>query len=902
VRSARQGVARFEMSDPTVSGRIARAYAWTIVALRIPIILAWIAALIAALVFLPWLGGSSSAPLGDIIPTHSKALEAQERALRLFGSTVSTDTMMVDRNPKGLTRPLLDAHTRQALAASRGRGLPGLRMALPITNAPVAGLRWREHGTAVLTYLFLDPALNLLERERLAHRYADQLPPVGAGETRAITGAGPARLAQFREIDRVLPWIEIATVLVILVIVAVYFRSLGAPLVTLATAGLAYVIAVRVLAWLGERADVSVPSEIEPVLIVLLLGVVTDYTVFFMSETRQRLRRGEPRLVAARGAAARIAPLVLAAGILIAGGALALLAGKMQFFRVFGPGLAVTALVVTLVCVTLVPALMAMLGPRLFGVREAPAEGPPEPVSPRRHHPRFAGLLGVLRASRRAARAEDRSVVMAFVVRIVAARPVAAVVAVACVGVLIVAAAGVRGIDFSVSFVASLPADSEPRRAGDAAAAAFMPGIVAPAEIVLEQPGVDRRPARLARLQRLIASEPGIALVLGPAQAVGDPRRFVVSRRGAARYVLVMRDEPTGARAIAAFGRLEERMPGLLRAAGLAGGARVSYGGETALAHETVQSLVGDLWRVAIVTAVVMLLLLAIMMRALVAPVLLLAGSALACAASFGVTALLAPELFGGRDLVYYVPLVGGVMLVGLGSDYNVLLAGRIREEMRRRRPREAIAVAAPAASRAITVAGITLAATFGLLALVPLESFRQLALLMALGVLIDALFVRPLLIPALIAVAGRVTWWPSRLRPATSARAFYSEVAARSRQDTAYAAEISHATLATLAEQLPAREAHELARRLPDELAASVAGVEARALSSDEYLARVAERARVSTRAAAQDAPVVVSVLASMLPGSEIEYLRSALPADYAWLFDDAPPAQERATLAASP
>ena len=291
-------------------------------------------------------------------------------------------------------------------------------------------------------------------------------------------------------------------------------------------------------------------------------------------------------------------------------------------------------------------------------------------------------------------------------------------------------------------------------------------------------------------------------------------------------------------------------MPALLRAAGIPSGARVSFAGETALARETVQSLVGDLSRVAIVTAVVMFLLLAIMMRALVAPLLLLAGSALACAASFGVTALLGPELWGSHDLVYFVPLVGGVMLVGLGSDYNVLLAGRIREETRRRRPREAIAVAAPAASRAITVAGITLAATFALLALVPLVSFRQLAVLMALGVLIDALFVRPLLIPALIALVGRLTWWPSRMRPARSARAFYSEVAARLEADRAYAVDLSHATLATLAERLPAREAQELARQLPDELAASVAGVEhAQPLSSDDYVARVADRARVGKR-----------------------------------------------------
>src|SRR5690349_8233479 len=114
------------MSGPVVSGRVARAYAWAIVALRVPVVLAWIAALIAALLFLPWLGGSSSAPLDDIIPPNSQALAAQERALKLFGSTVSTDTMLVDRNPQGLTRSVVDAHARQALGTSRGQGLPGV--------------------------------------------------------------------------------------------------------------------------------------------------------------------------------------------------------------------------------------------------------------------------------------------------------------------------------------------------------------------------------------------------------------------------------------------------------------------------------------------------------------------------------------------------------------------------------------------------------------------------------------------------------------------------------------------------------------------------------------------------------------------------------------------------------
>jgi uncharacterized protein (DUF2267 family) len=173
----------------------------------------------------------------------------------------------------------------------------------------------------------------------------------------------------------------------------------------------------------------------------------------------------------------------------------------------------------------------------------------------------------------------------------------------------------------------------------------------------------------------------------------------------------------------------------------------------------------------------------------------------------------------------------------------------------------------------------------------------------MALGVLIDALFVRPLLIPALIAVLGRATWWPSRLRPARSARAFHREVAERSGRDHAHAADLTHATLTTLAERIPAREADELARQLPGELSRPVArATHAQRFSSDEFIARVADRARISADDATHDAPLVVSVLAMMLADGELEYLRAVLPPDYAWLFGDAPPPRRHEAVAAVP
>ena len=190
---------------------------------------------------------------------------------------------------------------------------------------------------------------------------------------------GPRAEAQFHEIEQALPLIEAASVVLIALIVALAFRSIGAPLVALAAAGVAYAITMRVLPWLGERANVTVPKEIEPVVVVLLLGLVTDYSIFFLSETRRRLRAGDERLPAARGAIAEVAPIVITAGLIVAAGTAALVVGHLQFFRAFGPGLAATTLITLAVAVTLVPALVALFGPRLFGKSVRPRDGGARP-------------------------------------------------------------------------------------------------------------------------------------------------------------------------------------------------------------------------------------------------------------------------------------------------------------------------------------------------------------------------------------------------------------------------------------------------------------------------------------------------------------------------------------------
>jgi RND superfamily putative drug exporter len=153
--------------------------------------------------------------------------------------------------------------------------------------------------------------------------------------------------------------------------------------------------------------------------------------------------------------------------------------------------------------------------------------------------------------------------------------------------------------------------------------------------------------------------------------------------------------------------------------------------------------------------------------RSAVALLYLLAASGLGLGAALGLTVYVFQGLLGHGELTYYVPFVASVLLLSLGSDYNIFLAGRVWDEARRRPIREAVVVGGSRAASAITVAGIVLALSFALLALVPLRPFRELAFAMTAGLLLDAFVVRTLLVPALMALAGPWSAWPRRFPPA---------------------------------------------------------------------------------------------------------------------------------------
>jgi len=227
--------------------------------------------------------------------------------------------------------------------------------------------------------------------------------------------------------------------------------------------------------------------------------------------------------------------------------------------------------------------------------------------------------------------------------------------------------------------------------------------------------------------------------------------------------IVVFRDDPYDAGAIASFTTLQARVSSALQGSGPPG-TTVLWSGATPTSAEAVAGTEADIWRVAVLAALLMFFVLALYFRAVLAPLLLIASSALALGATLGLLVDVFQGWLGYPDITFFVPMAAGVLLVSLGADYSVFVMGRIWEEARGRDMTTAVVVALPRASRAVSIAAATLALSFAVLAIVPVQPFREIAFIMGVGVVIDAFLVRSFLLPALLVLTGPSAFWPHRI------------------------------------------------------------------------------------------------------------------------------------------
>jgi RND superfamily putative drug exporter len=685
----------------------------------------WVAAAGWAMLSLPPIaqGGND---LNELVSSDNPAMQSELRSFDKFGFPLLSRVAIVQRKPEGLTTDMQAKAVLRAQAISDG-SLPDVKpviAAVPVTNVLRLVPGSREDSTTVITLLFMPPDVSLADQAAAAERLvANHFDPEDS--VVGVTGSVPARVEQGRIVLTAVPWLEVVTVAAVFLIVALAFRSLIAPVLALGVAGVATVLTVHIGGALAQRLGVGVPQETQPLLVALVLGVVTDYVVFYLSGVRARLAAGDGRLQAAEHATARFTPIIATAGATAAAGTGALVVAASPAFRSFGPGMALAVFLGMLVAVTLVPALLAILGASAYW---SPRRAEPVEAETEATGGRWARLLTLPAFS---------FVILAL-----------------CAGGLIAAALPARHLSLGVSFVESLPSDHPARQAAAQSQVGFAKGILSPTELLVQGPGVGTRKAELTKLQESLAHVPGVAAVVGPGDGTIPTQLnlFQSPDNGGARYLLVLTDEPLGARAVQTVSQLQDQLPGLITAAGLSG-VEASLGGDTALATAVVDRTVDDLGRIAVAALLANLLFLMLYLRALVVPIGLLACSVLAIAATLGLTTWLFQDVLGHDGLTFYVPFAAAVLLVALGSDYNIFGVGPAWKEARGRPLREALAITLPQSSRAIRTAAITLAVSFGLLALVPLRPFRELAFALSVGVLIDAFVVRSLLAPALLSV-----------------------------------------------------------------------------------------------------------------------------------------------------
>jgi RND superfamily putative drug exporter len=727
---------------------VTRLYARGVVALGWLVVPA-----VAIAAFFAWhsLPGMSTLPesgVNALLPENTDAGRAEREAGKLFGSALLPRIAVVQRNPHGLTGPQQRRIVKTAVLLDRDAlpGYPTGSRALPYLNTFRLIRGSRERGTAAITYLGFPGSLSPRQQNALAAHYAEAVSVPGARAH--ATGFLPGSIAQSDEIDNGLLWVELATILLIAVILGLYLRSVVAPIVTLAAAGLAYLISIHTMSYLAARLGLHVQHEVEPIVVVLLLAVVTDYSVFFLSGMLGRLREGAPPRAAARRATAEVLPIVLTAGLIIAAGLATLWIAGIDFVRALGPAMAVVVLISLGVSVLFVPAAMGILGPRMFwpGLRDEQPKGEPE-----------EGVGDSIRRAVAHGTSRKLGAVPALVVTIAA---------------LAIAAGGLVHVHLALTPVRGLSSDAPAATAARDAGEGFTPGIVAPTELVLREPGIGNRQLALERFGRALRARPEVTAVIGAALPVLPKRARVAFRSpdgGAVRYFIALRHHPYSSGGIDDIRRLEGAVPGVLDRVGLPR-AQPVFAGDTALAAETTHRITHDLLYVGLAAMFVNILLLAAFLRSLVAPVLLVGASLLGIAATLGLTALFERVVLGTPDMTYYVPLAVGVLLLSLGTDYNLFIVGRIWQEADRRDLPSAIRAAVPRASRAISIAALALAGSFATLAIIPIDPFRSFAFAVCAGVVVDAFLVRTVMIPALLAVAGEWSWWPSRRAARASA------------------------------------------------------------------------------------------------------------------------------------
>ena len=677
------------------------------------VILAWVVAAGVVIGFAPKL--TSSSDEASFLPDSYESIRASDARDAAFPQAENVGAVIVFQRTDG--KPLTPADSARVDAISASLKAKNIDPVENVTPGRISPNGLVQTATVAMPEI-KDPSDETPQDAVEQLRKDVKAATAGTDLSAGITGSAAQALDERESSETAGTLVAVGTIVIIVVLLLIIFRSPIIALLPVVVIGLIAPMATGLIASANKAFDMKADSSIEQLLTVVLFGVGTDYVLFLLFRYREVLREGVDAKTGMVHAVSRVGEAIAsaAAAVIVAFAALTL--STLGMLRSMGPALAIAVFVTLIAGLTLVPAVVSLLGTRVFWPSKSWRKIP--------HGTGFA-RLGTAMGRRPAVFAVLSAVVMA---------------------VLALGALGYKpNFDLAGS---SLPKDKESVVALDDLEKGFPPGTTDPTSVILRaETGGTLRPPELVPFREALTRVKGVGSV-SEAQLGPDLT--------AAMYSVVLGDSPATDEAMAT---VKDRLrPAAHRAA--PEGTDALVGGITAVYVDINRAVDRDYSVVFPVAAICIMIILGLLLRSLVAPWYLMASVALGFGATLGATSFLFQRIGDQPGLMFMLPVIMYLFVVALGTDYNILMVSRLREEAREGHdPHEAAAVAVRHSGPTIAAAGIILAGTFATLMLAGNSTLSQMGFALSSGILIAAFIMALVFTPSLTAVIGHAAWWP---------------------------------------------------------------------------------------------------------------------------------------------
>ncbi|WP_242901730.1 MMPL family transporter [Actinomadura terrae] len=672
------------------------------------VIAAWVVAAVLLAGFAPRFKASTEQT--DFLPGSYESVRALDLTRDAFPQTRGQAAIIAvtraDGGPLTEADRMVTARLSRMLEDERLRGVQRVQV----------GALARNRQVEMINVRFVSENPDDPDVRRAIDRMRDRLSDGtrGTGLTARVTGNAAISADAQESYERSDAITLGATVVVIFVLLIFTFRSVVAAFLPLVTVGLVMTVALALIGTVNKVFDLKGDTLTQSLMPIVLFGVGTDYILFLLFRYRERLRTGEDGRTAMVAAVERVGEVIASAACAVIVAFSALILASLGMLRTMGPAMGIAVATTLVAALTLIPAVVSLLGPKVFWPSKSWRVEPP--------HRKAARLGSVIGRS---------------------PWPVA------LVSGAVLVALSVCALGFSANFnMASAPPGTEAAKGLDDLEKGFPAGAEDATQVFVHgagplAPGVPERVAARLRTASVVAA-------VAPPMPGADGRTALIEAQ--------LDTDPLSKEAM-------DTVAGPVRDTAHAAappGTEVVVGGQTAVMVDLQKAMNRDYTVVFPIAGLLIAIILGLLLRSVVAPIYLMIAVVLSFLGTVGASVALFQWGEGHTGVIFFLPLIVYLFVTALGTDYNILVIARLREEAREgHQPRRGVAHAFEQAAPTVASAGLILAGSFATFLLAEADAMQEMGTTVALGVILAAFVMSMFLVPAVTVLLGHLAWWP---------------------------------------------------------------------------------------------------------------------------------------------